>query len=98
MGIGLQGRHQGETLCSTSGNGAGSRPPESKTAGAAHAAPAVPGKEGLSPWIQPFRCLLTSLVMSNIDTCFLPPKTARSFSSALIMRRFFLSCRPCFLM
>ena len=37
------------------------------------------------------RCRLTSLVISNIDTCPLPPNTALSLSSALIMRRFFLS-------
>ena len=40
----------------------------------------------------------TSLVMSNIDTCDLPPKTTLSLSSALIIRRFFLSWRPFFLM
>src|SRR5438132_6154609 len=39
-----------------------------------------------------FRCLLTSFVISNIDTCFLPPKTALSASSALIMRLFLRSC------
>jgi len=39
-----------------------------------------------------FRCLLTSLVISNIETCFLPPNTGLSFSSALIMRLFLLSC------
>ena len=38
-----------------------------------------------------FRCLLTSLVISNIDTWPLPPNTVLSLSSALIMRRFFLS-------
>ena len=32
------------------------------------------------------RCLLTSLVISNIETCFLPPKTTFSLSSALIIR------------
>ncbi len=37
------------------------------------------------------RCLLTSLVISNIETCFLPPKTPLSLSSALILRRFLLS-------
>src|SRR3970282_385733 len=36
--------------------------------------------------------------MSNIDTCDLPPNTARSLSSALIMRLFILSCRPLRLM
>src|SRR5262249_18879169 len=44
------------------------------------------------------RCLATSLVISNIETCFLPPKTSLSLSSALIMRRFTLSCRLFFLM
>jgi len=37
------------------------------------------------------RCLLTNLVISNIETCFLPPKTPLSLSSALILRRFLLS-------
>src|SRR5437762_12456512 len=45
-----------------------------------------------------FRCLLTSLVISNMLTVALPPNTALSGSSALIMRLFFLSCRPFFLM
>src|SRR4051794_20842443 len=45
-----------------------------------------------------FRCLLTNLVISNMLTCALPPNTALSASSALIMRLFFLSCRPFFLM
>ena len=40
------------------------------------------------------RCLFTSLVMSNIETWLLPPNTGRSFSSALIARRFLESCRP----
>src|SRR5204862_5868226 len=40
------------------------------------------------------RWRLTSLVISNIVTWFLPRKTDLSLSSALIMRRFFLSCRP----
>ena len=44
------------------------------------------------------RCLLTSLVISNIETCALPPNTGLSLSSALIMRRFFLSCSPLRLM
>ena len=44
------------------------------------------------------RCLLTSLVISNIDTCGLPLNTTFSLSSALIyVRRFFLSCRAIFL-
>src|SRR5882757_4643949 len=44
------------------------------------------------------RCLLTSLVISNMLTVALPPNTAFKLSSALIMRLFFLSCRPFFLM
>src|SRR5690242_9467257 len=43
-------------------------------------------------------CLLTSLVISNIDTLFLPPNTGRSLSSALIMRRSFWSWQPLRLM
>src|SRR6185295_11330695 len=39
------------------------------------------------------RCLLTSLVISNIETWDLPPNTGLSLSSALMLRRFFLSCR-----
>ncbi len=45
-----------------------------------------------------FRCLETSLVISNIETVRLPPKTSRSLSSALMLRRLTLSCRPFFLM
>ena len=45
-----------------------------------------------------FRWSEISLVISNIDTCALPPKTAFSLSSALIMRRFDASCRFSFLM
>jgi len=37
------------------------------------------------------RCLLTSFVISNIETCFLPPNTSRSLSSALMLRLFLLS-------
>src|SRR5260221_14493607 len=44
------------------------------------------------------RCLLTSLVISNMLTCALPPNTGFSMSSDLIIRLFFLSCRPFFLM
>src|SRR5215208_3471316 len=44
-----------------------------------------------------FRCFPTSFVMSNMFTDALPPKTVFKASSALIMRRFFLSCRPFFL-
>src|SRR6266852_9253677 len=45
-----------------------------------------------------FRCLLTSLVIANMFTEALPPNTAFRLSSALIIRLFFLSCRPFFLM
>src|SRR5262249_45376679 len=45
-----------------------------------------------------FMCLLASLVISNIETCFLPLKTFPILASALIIRRFFLSCSLCFLM
>ena len=45
-----------------------------------------------------FKCLLTSFVISNILTVALPPNTGLSMSSALIIRLFFLSCRPFFLM
>ncbi len=41
-----------------------------------------------------FRCLFTSRVISNMETCLLPPNTGRRLSSALIMRRFFESWRP----
>ena len=34
------------------------------------------------------RCLLTRAVISNIETCFLPPKIFFRLSSALIMRLF----------
>src|SRR3989338_5174311 len=43
-------------------------------------------------------CRLTSLVISNIVTCFLPPKTTFRLSSALIMVLFFLSWSPLRLM
>ena len=45
-----------------------------------------------------FKCLLTALVIWNMSTCFLPPKTAFSLSSALIIRLFFWSCSLFFLM
>ncbi len=48
--------------------------------------------------VQAFRCLFTSFVISNMFTWPLPPNTGFSVSSALIMRLFFLSCRPFFLM
>src|SRR5258706_9588899 len=44
------------------------------------------------------KCLLTSLVISNILTVFFPPKTFLRFSSALMLRLSFLSCRLFFLM
>src|SRR5437762_849309 len=40
------------------------------------------------------RCLLTILVMSNMETWLFPPKTGRSLSSALMARRFLASCSP----
>src|SRR3989338_5612215 len=43
-------------------------------------------------------CRLTSLVISNIVTCFLPPKTTFRLSSALIMVLFFFSWSPLRLM
>src|SRR5579884_3157978 len=43
-------------------------------------------------------CLFTSFVISNMLTCALPPNTGFSESSDLIIRLFFLSCRPFFLM
>lgn len=45
-----------------------------------------------------FRCADTSLVMSNMLTVFLPPKTALSLSSALMLRLLVLSWSPFFLM
>ena len=45
-----------------------------------------------------FKCFPTSFVISNMLTDDLPPKTAFSVVSALIMRLFFLSCSPFFLM
>src|SRR5258706_2847414 len=45
-----------------------------------------------------FRCLDTSLVISNIETWRLPPKTSRSLSSASIIRRLTLFWRLFFLM
>lgn len=43
-------------------------------------------------------CLFTSFVISNMLTCDLPLNTAFRLASALIIRRFFLSCRPFLLM
>ena len=50
------------------------------------------------PLARYLRCLLTSLVISNMLTCFLPPNTGLSLSSALMLRLFLASCRPFFLM
>src|ERR1700741_4368762 len=52
----------------------------------------------LSPTRNYFRCLLTSLVISNMLTVFLPANTGFSLSSALMLRLFLASCRPFFLM
>src|ERR1017187_7689717 len=41
-----------------------------------------------------FKCPETSLVISNMLTCFLPLNTACKFSSALIRVFFFASCKP----
>ena len=41
-----------------------------------------------------FTCPETSLVISNMLTCFLPLKTAFRFSSALMRVFFFESCNP----
>lgn len=43
-------------------------------------------RSGLRMGLAYFMCLETSLVISNIETCFLPPKIFVSLSSALIMR------------
>src|SRR5439155_2021768 len=45
-----------------------------------------------------FTCLLTSLVISNMLTWLRPPNIGFNRSSALIMRLFFWSCSPFFLM
>ena len=45
-----------------------------------------------------FKCLPTSLVISNMLTEAFPPKTALSVASALIIRLFFASCSLFFLM
>ena len=49
---------------------------------------------GLSESPYFFTCPETSLVISNMLTCFLPLKTAFRFSSALIRVLFFASCKP----
>src|SRR5512133_2090499 len=43
------------------------------------------------------RCLLTNLVISNIVTCFFPPKRGLSLSSALMLVLFFWSWSEFFL-
>ena len=58
----------------------------------------VPPFQPLSPFQPYFKCLLTSFVISNMLTDDLPPNTALSDVSALIIRLFFLSCSPFFLM
>src|SRR5688572_10131371 len=60
--------------------------------------PPLPRRRPFQNRIGYLRCLLTSLVISNIETCFLPPNTSFSFSSALMLRRFLLSWSPFFLM
>src|SRR5262245_51469338 len=45
-----------------------------------------------------FKCLPTSFVISNMLTVDLPPKTAFRLASALMLRLFFESCSPFFLM
>ena len=45
-----------------------------------------------------FKCLLTSLVISNMLTWDLPPKTGFNVASDLIIRLFLASCSPFFLM
>jgi len=45
-----------------------------------------------------FKCPDTSLVISNMLTCFLPLKTAFKLSSALMSVFFLASCNPFFLM
>src|SRR6185503_8073187 len=59
---------------------------------------ALPASPAPSTLLAYFKCLLTSFVISNMLTDDLPPNTAFSEPSALIIRLFFLSCRPCFLM
>ena len=51
-----------------------------------------------SPCSPYLRCLFTSFVISNMLTDDLPPNTAFSEASPLIIRLFFLSCSPFFLM
>ena len=61
-----------------------------------------PAASDLQPLQKPtpyfFKCPETSLVISNMLTCFLPLNTALKFSSALIRVRFLASCNPFFLM
>src|SRR3954453_16286394 len=56
------------------------------------------GRREAGPRATYFRCRLTSLVMSNMLTDVLPPNTCFRLSSALIIRLFFLSWSPFFLM
>ena len=56
--------------------------------------PAPPVSSCSRPPAYFFKCPETSLVISNMLTCFLPLKTAFRFSSALMRVFFFASCRP----
>src|SRR5581483_8092598 len=60
--------------------------------------PARPAPPALPARRTYFTCLLTSFVISNMLTVALPPNTALSASSDLIMRLFFWSCSLFFLM
>src|ERR1039458_5716717 len=51
------------------------------------------------PLAEPYlTCFATRAVIWNMLTCALPPNTNLSLSSALMLRRFFLSWSPFFLM
>ena len=63
--------------------------------GAANAAkPTRPPGRGQMERLSYFTCPETSLVISNMLTCFLPLKTACRASSALMLVLTFLSCNP----
>src|SRR2546421_12319551 len=63
-----------------------------------HMRSAISHQPSAMAWTCYLRCLLTSLVISNMLTCALPANTGFSASSEWIIRLFFLSCRPFFLM
>ncbi len=95
---------EGET---SAGSGHGGKRRGATSEGAADGpplrAPSYPGarprfRRRRAARAQPWRCLFTRLVISNIVTFFLPPNTGRSLSSALICRRFCASWRSFFLM